>query len=68
MFKKKTSFVFNKVYDSKKEKKIDVVTAFLSVLELSRLKHVDIDQKEMFGDIVIKKKDMKSLDLSLIEE
>lgn len=68
LFKKKTSFVFNKVYDSKKDKKIDVVTAFLSVLELSRLKHVDIEQKNMFGDIIVKKKDMKSIDLSLIEE
>lgn len=68
LFKKKTSFVFSKVYDPKKDKKIDIVTAFLSVLELSRLKHVDIEQKNMFGDIVVKKKDMKSIDLSLIEE
>ena len=68
LFKKKTSFVFSKVYDPKKDKKIDIVTAFLSVLELSRLKHVDIEQKAMFGDIVVKKKDMKSIDLSLIEE
>lgn len=68
LFKKKTSFVFTKVYDPKKDKKIDIVTAFLSVLELSRLKHVDLEQKTMFGDIVVKKKDMKSIDLSLIEE
>ena len=68
LFKKKTSFVFSKVYDPKKDKKIDIVTAFLSVLELSRLKHVDIEQKDMFGDIVVKKKDIKSIDLSLIEE
>lgn len=68
LFKKKTSFVFSKVYDPKKDKKIDIVTAFLSVLELSRLKHVDIEQKNMFGDIVVKKKDIKSIDLSLIEE
>ena len=68
LFKKKTSFVFSNVYNLKKEKKIDIVTAFLSVLELSRLKHVNIEQKDMFGDIVIKKVDMKSIDLSLIEE
>jgi len=68
LFKKKTSFVFSKVYDPKRDKKIDIVTAFLSVLELSRLKHVDIQQKDMFGDIVVKKKDIKSIDLSLIEE
>ena len=68
LFKKKTSFVFTKVYDPKKDRKIDIVTAFLSVLELSRLKHVDLEQKTMFGDIVVKKKDMNSIDLSLIEE
>ena len=68
IFKKKTSFVFSKVYNPAKDKKIDVVTAFLSVLELSRLKHIDLEQKKMFGDIVVKKKDIKSIDLSLIEE
>ena len=62
LFKKRTSF------DPKKDKKIDIVTAFLSVLELSRLKHVDLEQKTMFGDILVKKKDIKSIDLSLIEE
>ena len=39
------------IYDSKKDKKIDVVTAFLSVLELSRLKHVDIEQNDMLKKI-----------------
>lgn len=68
LFKKKTSFVFSNVYNVKKDRKIDIVTAFLSVLELSRLKHVNIEQKDMFGDIVVKKVDMKSIDLSLIEE
>ncbi|MDD2627434.1 MAG: segregation/condensation protein A [Clostridia bacterium] len=68
IFKKKTSFIFSKVYNTRTEKKIDIVTAFLSVLELSRLKHVDIKQQDMFGDIVVKNKNMKNLDLSLIKE
>ena len=68
IFKKRTSFVFNSVYNTNKDSKMGIVTAFLSILELSRLKHVDINQKDMFGDIVVKKKDMKSIDLSLIEE
>ena len=68
LFKRRTSFVFSNIYNLKKDKKIDIVTAFLSVLELSRLKHIDIEQKDMFGDIVVKKIDMNSIDLSLIEE
>lgn len=65
---KKASFIFGNMYDAKKEKPIEVVTAFLSILELSRLKHVEIEQKNMFGDIVVKKMKVDNLDLSLIEE
>lgn len=68
LFKKKSSFIFSKEYNTKTQKRIDIVTAFLSVLELSRLKHVDIKQQDMFGDIVVKNKNMKNLDLSLIKE
>ena len=68
IFKKKSAFVFGKMYDVKKDKKIDVVTAFISVLELSRLKHVSVNQKEMFGDIIVKKENMSNLDISLIKE
>lgn len=65
---KKTSFIFSKMYDSKKEKPIEVVTAFLSILELSRLKHIKLEQKEMFGDILVEKINTDNLDLSLIQE
>ena len=68
IFKRKSSFVFGKIYDVKKDRKIDIVTAFISILELSRLKHVSVDQKNMFGDIVVKKQNMSNLDISLIED
>lgn len=65
---KKTSFIFGKMYDCKKEKPTEIVTAFLSILELSRLKHIKLEQKDMFGDILVKKMKMDNIDLSLIEE
>ncbi len=67
-FINKTSFVFGKMYNSKKEKPIEIVTAFLSILELTRLKSTRLEQKNMFGDILVKKVDVDNLDLSLIEE
>lgn len=68
LFKVKKSFVFGKVFNKKSSNKIDVVTAFLSVLELSRQKHVSIDQKELYGDIVVNKISNTSIDVSLIKE
>lgn len=66
---KKTSFIFNNMYDREKEKPAEIVTAFLSILELSRLQHVKLTQKEMFGDILVKKGTVDNLDLSkLIEQ
>lgn len=68
IFKKRTSFVFNKVFNLNEGKKIDVVTAFLSILELSRLKSVEINQEKMFGDITVKKLSDKEIDLSMVKE
>ena len=68
IFKKKTTFIFNKVFSLKENKRIDVVTAFLSILELSRLKNVKISQDKMFGDITVKKLNEKEIDLSMVEE
>lgn len=68
IFKKKTSFVFNGVFNKKSATKIDVVTAFLSVLELSRLKHVELKQDKLYGDITVKKISNTPIDVSLIKE
>ena len=49
---------------------IEVVTAFLGVLELSRTKQVLLDQEELFSDINVKKNtdfDIK-IDLSNMNE
>jgi segregation and condensation protein A len=49
--KKNKSMVFNKVFDSKKNENIEVVTAFLGILELSKSKEISINQEEIFSDI-----------------
>ena len=68
VFKKKTSFVFSNVFNKKRDTNIDIVTAFLSVLELSRLKHVSIKQDKLYGDILVNKISKNDIDISLIKE
>lgn len=67
-FKHKSNFIFGKLFDSNKNKKIDIVTAFLGILELSKLKKVSINQNELFGDIEVNKITDEEIDLSLIKE
>lgn len=68
VFKKKTSFVFSNIFNKKDTTNIDIVTAFLSVLELSRLKHVSIKQDALYGDIIVNKISNSEIDISLIKE
>ena len=68
VFKSKKSFVFGKLFNRKDSTKIDVVTAFLSVLELSRLKHVALKQEKIYGDITVDKISDAPIDVSLINE
>ena len=58
MFKeliRKPKFVFNKLYTLKKCNKLEVVTAFTGLLELSRRSKVTTTQEELFGDITVEK-------------
>lgn len=66
--KTKSKIVFNKVFNSNSNKKIDIVTAFLGMLELSRLKQVKINQDKLYGDIEIEKIASDELDISLLKE
>lgn len=52
---KKPKFVFNKVFNVKKQEKAEVVTAFLSLLELSRMSRIKVSQNGLFGDINVEK-------------
>ncbi len=59
------TMVFNSVFDPVKCDNIEIVTAFLGALELSRLKQVDIEQKYLFSDINIKKRNDTSITVNL---
>ena len=59
MFKvlvKKPKFVFNKMYTLSKCNKVEVVTAFTGLLELSRRSKVQTTQDTLFGDITVERK------------
>lgn len=53
---KKPKFVFNKVFDIEKSKPVDVVTAFLGLLEMTRKNKVTVEQEENFSDIIVSKR------------
>lgn len=66
--KSRTKVIFNKIFDSKSNKKIDIVTAFLGMLELSRLKQISIKQEKLYSDIEIQKIASSDFDISLLKE
>lgn len=52
---KKPKFVFNKLCKSKKYTKLETVTAFTGLLELTRRNKVKTQQEKIFGDITVEK-------------
>ena len=52
---KKPKIIFNQLFKVEKSSALDVVTAFLGVLELNRRNKVTVKQEKIFGDIVIEK-------------
>ena len=59
---RKPKFVFNKLFSLKEKPKAEVVTAFSSVLELSRRNKIIAEQEETFGDIVISKRKRENIE------
>jgi len=51
---KKKDMVFNKEFNISTRSKNEVVTAFLAMLELDKTDRIKIEQKYVFGDIMIK--------------
>jgi segregation and condensation protein A len=56
---KKPKFVFGKLFKITKTNRIEVVTAFSGVLELTRRNKITTKQKELFGDIIVEKSKRK---------
>lgn len=52
---KRPKFIFGSLFKLSEKPKIEVVTAFSGVLELSRRNKVNTDQEKLFGDIVVSK-------------
>ena len=52
---KKPKFVFNKLCRTKKYSKLETVTAFTGLLELTRRNKVRTEQEKIFGDITVEK-------------
>ncbi len=52
---KKQKFIFSKLCMNKKYTKLETVTAFSGMLELSRRKKIITEQQENFGDIIVEK-------------
>ena len=52
---KNNRFVFNNLFPQKQCNKVEVVTAFTGLLEMSRRNKVQTSQKELFGDILVER-------------
>ena len=57
---KTPKFIFNKIFNIKKQEKSEVVTAFLSLLELSKMSRINVTQDTLFGDIKVEKIEKKA--------
>ena len=53
------------MYNTSKCQNLEVATAFLGVLELSKLKQVSINQEYVFSDINVIKKESANFDVDL---
>ena len=53
---KKGELIFNKTFNIKEKSKVEVITAFMAMLELNRACKVSISQEYNFGDIKLKRK------------
>ncbi|MBQ6992775.1 MAG: segregation/condensation protein A [Clostridia bacterium] len=56
---KKQKFIFNKLCISKKYNKLEVITAFSGVLELTRKNKIIANQETNFGDIIVERSKKK---------
>jgi segregation and condensation protein A len=67
---KNDQLIFNKLFNIKEVENLEVVTAFLGTLELTKLRQIYVNQKEIFSDIYITKNNSSKVeyDLSKITE
>ncbi len=55
------NFIFSKIFSLEKRSKNDVITAFISILELASKNRVTLKQDIIYGDILVEKKDKEEI-------
>ncbi len=55
-FKTRDNFVFNTMFSLKERPKNEVITAFISILELAKKNRVKLKQEVLYGDILVEKR------------
>ena len=63
--KQNRQMVFNEMYSTKKCENMEIATAFLGVLELSKLKQVSINQDYLFSDINVERRNDRNINLEI---
>jgi len=52
---KRTYFIFNEWFSLKRKSKLEIVTGFIALLQLAKMKKIRLVQKDLFGDIRVEK-------------
>lgn len=58
----KSFFLFSELFSLKSKSKIEVVTGFLAILELAKMKKAIIEQKKQFGEVLVYRNDYESFE------
>lgn len=64
----RTTFRFSELFSLKHKSKMDVLTGFLAILELTRMKRIKLEQRKQFSDIYIHKAELAQELLSELDE
>jgi segregation and condensation protein A len=59
LLKEKPQFIFQSAFDIAERTRLDVVTAFIAILELSKQERVSLRQRKLFGGLMVCRKEAK---------
>jgi segregation and condensation protein A len=59
---KRSFFRFSELFSPKTKSKLEIVTGFLAILELTKLKKITIMQQKQFSEIMVYKRDEANLE------
>lgn len=67
-FASRISLIFSDIFPKAKRTRLEIVTGFLAILELAKMKKVEIRQNDLYSDIQIYKKTDDILDFEDVED